>query len=553
MPASKTDVLFAAFDRLESGCHKLFINTSRYETVIMDDSDDEEEVRKAIALSLQDQNNVQSTSVPTGKDGPTREVIDLDSDSDTQLTPLAQKGPFTSDTSTAQSTMAPTVTNPNFLGLNRKAMEQERLARKRHASISPPATHKTMRRSISPSQKITATSKDTFRSDQPLRIESSHLQTAPFNSTTPVVSKSEPTFLEGAVRKTWAFGHERKEDIKIEEVLQPADLKLAVLSSFQWDITWLLSKLNRKTKMIFVMQAKDLLTMEQYERETSEMENLRLCFPPMDGQTKCMHSKLMLLSFPTHLRIVVPTANLVPYDWGETGHMENMLFLIDLPRLPQPVISKDSLTSFCGELIYFLMAMKLPKSVIQSVLNFDFSKTKDLAFVHSIGGAHSGEDGTWRRTGYGGLGKAIKELGLQTDEPLSLDIVTSSLGNLNLEYLIGLYLAAQGDDGRTVYGWRNRPARMASWTVDDVRLRKKIEEQVNERLRIYFPTENTVTSSTGGTSSGGTICLHSKYYKCRVFPRGLLRDCQSRRGGLLMHSKVCQRPRWQTARFLADE
>lgn len=37
-----------------------------------------------------------------------------------------------------------------------------------------------------------------------------------------------------------------------------------------------------------------------------------------------MHSKLQLLSYPTHLRVVVPSANLVPYDWGETGTMENV-------------------------------------------------------------------------------------------------------------------------------------------------------------------------------------------------------------------------------------
>jgi hypothetical protein len=39
----------------------------------------------------------------------------------------------------------------------------------------------------------------------------------------------------------------------------------------------------------------------------------------MAGQINCMHSKLQLLSHPTHLRVVVPSANLVPYDWGETG------------------------------------------------------------------------------------------------------------------------------------------------------------------------------------------------------------------------------------------
>jgi hypothetical protein len=37
-----------------------------------------------------------------------------------------------------------------------------------------------------------------------------------------------------------------------------------------------------------------------------------------------MHSKLMLLKYPKYLRIVVPTGNLVPYDWGETGVMENV-------------------------------------------------------------------------------------------------------------------------------------------------------------------------------------------------------------------------------------
>lgn len=37
-----------------------------------------------------------------------------------------------------------------------------------------------------------------------------------------------------------------------------------------------------------------------------------------------MHSKLMLLSHPNYLRIVVPSANLVPFDWGEGGIMENV-------------------------------------------------------------------------------------------------------------------------------------------------------------------------------------------------------------------------------------
>jgi len=36
----------------------------------------------------------------------------------------------------------------------------------------------------------------------------------------------------GAVKKTWAFGYPRENDIKIEEVLQKDKLKVAVLSAF---------------------------------------------------------------------------------------------------------------------------------------------------------------------------------------------------------------------------------------------------------------------------------------------------------------------------------
>ena len=63
----------------------------------------------------------------------------------------------------------------------------------------------------------------------------------------------------------------------------------------------------------------------QYESETATMKNLRLCFPPMEPQVNCMHSKLMLLFHRHYVRIVVPTANLISFDWGEEGGcMENV-------------------------------------------------------------------------------------------------------------------------------------------------------------------------------------------------------------------------------------
>ena len=265
----------------------------------MSDTDDED-LRRAIAISLAEHGQSQPTA---------SRVIHLDSE-DEDFSAVAQKEQEASSATDRDSNRhqdgstrvnghggTGSVRKLGILGLDRKQMEAARLARKRQTSISPPPIRKIA--------KLSHTKSDT------------------------------PQFLQGTVKKTWAFGHPRAgDDIKLEEVFQKDDLELAVLSSFQWDIPWLLAKIGPTTKIALVMQAKEETVRKQYIRETAGMTNLRLYFPSMEGQINCMHSKLMLLSHPGYLRIVVPTANLVNYDWGETGEMENMVFLIDLPRLP---------------------------------------------------------------------------------------------------------------------------------------------------------------------------------------------------------------------------
>lgn len=264
----------------------------------MASSDDDEDLRRAIALSLQDRT--------TGGAGETvHEAISLDSDSEPEEKPAR----LPSHMKEKEELPNPRA-GQGLLGLDRKQMEQERLSRKRKApSISPPPPRK-----YAPSG-LPVTSVPVQETI------TSALQAAAASQDPPGSTSKGPMFLAGTVRKTWAFGHERKrDDIKLEEVLQKDDLNLAVLSSFQWDIDWLLAKINRRsTQITLVMQAKDQTVQQQYRRETADMSNLRLCFPSMEGQISCMHSKLMLLSHPNHLRVAVPTANLVSYDWGETG------------------------------------------------------------------------------------------------------------------------------------------------------------------------------------------------------------------------------------------
>ena len=279
----------------------------------MSSSDDDEDLRRAIALSLQDPTIEGAGETP-------HQAINLDSDSDTE-----DKSARSSSHIGKKELLSVQGAGQGLLGLDRKQMEQERLSRKRKApSISPPPTHK-IAMSGHPEPPIAA--------NETTKVV---LQATSASCASSDLNGKGLVFLAGTVKKTWAFGHARKsDDIKLEEVLQKDDLNLAVLSSFQWDIDWLLAKMNmRSTHITLVMQAKDQATQQQYRRETADMSNLRLCFPSMEGQINCMHSKLMLLSHPSHLRIAVPTANLVSYDWGETGVVctschQNFLFAPD--------------------------------------------------------------------------------------------------------------------------------------------------------------------------------------------------------------------------------
>ncbi|KAG9252779.1 ubiquitin interaction domain-containing protein [Emericellopsis atlantica] len=435
---------------------------------------DDEALEYAIALSMQDEEHPPSQQQQ-------------------QQPPLNQDElPKPAEPSTSQ--------NLGLAQLDRRAMEQERL--KRLASkrprpaadddqddvveISPPAK----KRAISREPKITA------------------LQ-----------------FPRGVVKKTWAYGYPRLgDDIKIEEVLQKDRLELALLSSFQWDDAWLMSKIDTgKTKLVLLAYAQN--EAQQQDMRENAPPRVRFCFPPMKGSGS-MHSKLQLLKYSDSLRIVIPSGNLVPYDWGETGVMENMVFLIDLPRLSSANTYEE--TKFSQSLARFLQEAGVDVKMIDSVRNYDFSETKNLGFVYTIPGGHAGEQ--QRENGSCGLGECVKSLGLATTSPIQINIVASSLGSLNYDFLEAMYGACQGD---------------TSLQADKTRLSRKTgmkptepPDHLQKHMLIRFPTMQTVSRSRGGKGAGGTICLQSKWWNSATFPKSLVRDCVSTRTGMLMHNKL---------------
>lgn len=459
-------------------------------------------------------------------------------------------------------------------GMDRKAMEEERLARarKRQRSISPPP-----KRESTSAPRIETTTTDlpsgarlmsfsthvdsdqrgrksasANAASQQLKIPKREIKVEPDSiRDVPMISDSMPStklqYPNGVVKMTWAFGCDRTgDDVKLEEVLEPRTLRTAVLSAFQWDTQWLLAKLKTppnggQTKCVFVMQAKEDALRDQMIEDTREARSfLRLCFPSMVGQINCMHSKLMLLFHPDKLRIAIPTANLLPFDWGETGVMENSVFMIDLPRVePRGKGIKKGTNDFHSELLHYLAKQSIDEDIRESVSrNFDFSATDRMRFIHTVGGANIGDDA--KRTGLPGLSQAVRQLNLQSDEGLQIDFAASSIGSLNDDQLRYLHSAARGQNmfKENKDGSSKPPSNFfkPSKSKPVSNNLSSTSSNIRDKIRIYFPTLPTVRASKAGAA--GTICLSRKWWEEMRFPRSCFRDYQSTRTGLLSHNKI---------------
>ncbi|OIW33324.1 phospholipase D/nuclease [Coniochaeta ligniaria NRRL 30616] len=211
-----------------------------------------------------------------------------------------------------------------------------------------------------------------------------------------------------------------------------------------------------------------------------------------------------------------------------------MVFIIDLPKIEDAEgLAANQLTPFGEDLIYFLEAQGVPDGLIRSLAKYDFSETARYGFVHSIAGSHA--DDSWRKTGYCGLGRTVNALGLSTTTTVDVDIVTSSLGAVTYDFLQMIYNACQGDSGLREYGIRTAPK--SKKTADGASVAQRLET-LRSHLRVYFPSEKTIEQSVGGKDNAGTIFFHSRWWNQTTFPKAVMRDCRSKRPGMLMHSKV---------------
>ncbi|CDO75716.1 hypothetical protein BN946_scf184493.g14 [Trametes cinnabarina] len=191
----------------------------------------------------------------------------------------------------------------------------------------------------------------------------------------------------------------------------------------------------------------------------------------------CMHMKLFYKT--GRLRVVVSTANLVDYDWRD---IENTVWVQDVPKRSEPIASPS----------------KTDKE--------NFPTTMVIL------------------TGHTRLMKALIDMGAATPpgKELILECQGSSIGTYSSMWMNEFYRSARGESTQ-------------SWLEMTKARRAKVPYPP---IKILFPTTQYVRQSVLGEAGGGTMFCRRKQWEATNFPRQLFHQSRSKRGRVLMHSKM---------------
>lgn len=352
---------------------------------------EDEDLKLAIALSLQDQTNTDGSG--------TARAVPVNPPPPSEITPTTS--------SSAQS---------GLLGLDRKAMEAERLARLKRKREPEPATEPHVRLPPPPSSASTRISPPPMRKQRPSHSpasatfpsQSSHVKTTdpPSFRTPQVLLTSEPSRRNPKDSSKYT-------SISFADIIAPPSanlqLKSTLLSSFIAEFDWILPHFNtRSTTFLLILHAQNPQHHTLLEGDFAGLPNVKLVIPEVMGGAGNMHSKVMLLFYQASsseqgtagsstgsgnakgsdeeiCRLVIPSANLTRADWGVGGVMENVLFVVDLPVKQN---MGNTGYRFENKLRAQLAAMEVPESVLRKLDKFDFTVTKNMEFVNSNSGSH---------------------------------------------------------------------------------------------------------------------------------------------------------------------
>ncbi|KAF0450063.1 phospholipase D/nuclease [Gigaspora margarita] len=328
-------------------------------------------------------------------------------------------------------------------------------------------------------------------------------------------SSTEPKYLDGATKLTYVSGFDG-DYVKLEDLLQKDHLKDAFLCALAVDLDWLLTKLPEN---ILIVIAKHWDSRQEAEGVYILPDtNILLVHPPLpNAPIGCFHAKLMLLFFDGWMRVVVASGNLIPYDW-ETN--ENVIFVQDFPIVQATGSNNGNLHPFAQDIKDFILAIGLKNHIVNKLSQYDFSRAK-AKLVASIPGAYKGVENI-KKYGHGRLCKVVQEVCGQ-NENIILECQTSTLGGLTADFLHEFYRSASGIDPLEI----SKPRTKKSQGV----------ERPLPQMTMVYPSNRTVSSSKYSKAAGAALFFGKSNYEKHTFPKEIIRNCLSKRDGILIHSK----------------
>ncbi|KAK7445706.1 hypothetical protein VKT23_014702 [Stygiomarasmius scandens] len=550
------------------------------------DSDFDQDLARAKALSLETQNNDNLDD-------------DMDEEFQAQLRQAIEESKAATNTRSPPpdtSTVQTTTTTNSFLS-ERAKLEKERLERQKQIrkakglDTSDDESSGKKRKIDEDDGEEEWEEEDEPSSNKSSTAGSSGSSTGNVNGTT-----GEELFWNGEIRPIAVQGSEPRKDKKptfrLTQILgKQSDISLVILSTYALDLPWLYSLYDPSVPVVLVTHPLDKGTRATVK---NVMPNWIRTTPEIKGQGGygCMHMKFMLIFYKSgRLRVAVTTANLVDYDWRD---IENAAWVQDIAALTSSSHAKSdtkSLESFQHVFKRVLDGLNVQPALdimrkqghpslplpntSDLVTRWDWSRVK-VSLVPSMSGRHEGWPAVLGN-GHTRLMKAIRNMGCRTGtnssvssfsspsasrtksssassssqkekiKSLAVQYLTSSTGQYSSTWLNEFFYSARGESPEDWLDLKltGKGATKTRWSVWGSGTSGGPNKGVSEQeLSIVYPSRDRVRESRFGERSGGTTFCTRKNWDSGSFPREMFRQSKSLAGGQgneypVMHTKMC--------------
>jgi tyrosyl-DNA phosphodiesterase-1 len=238
---------------------------------------------------------------------------------------------------------------------------------------------------------------------------------------------------------------------------------------------------------------------------------IKVIQPPHYGTVYgTMHAKTVILFYADRLRIIISTANLIPFDYES---IQNMCYVQDFHKNET---SHEGACPAMKDLVRFFTAMGIYSDLIDALKEYDLTSFKHQLVISIPGNYRSEEPFS---VGFVDL-KSKLSLGT-CEESDWVEYQCSSIGQLRSHFLLG-FMDAVGIPGSS-------------------------HSSVAKKLRIVFPSRSTAMNGESGFTS---IFLSRRSFLSDAFPRSsLYHAVHAMFPEVGMHTKVLSswkdsRPQW---------